>query len=1541
MPCGASRALRLHTVWLVPLGRIAAADDSQDGADVRELCWGSTGVSVPEGCCQRQTCSSRSSPSELSYFQELCCAVTGFGSLALPWCDAPLLKVMKLQLDTFNQASGTTGLQALPVSLFNNFILLALKYYLGAPLDSSARLTWRLLANAKDVVETFCPLAAALSSLLKGELALALSRSPFASAELDPKLALVAYQAEMQSVALEARLRSDSKSYQGAMAILAAGRQRLSLWRDEAQSSFADRSVKALTHGATMASHDLVLKFWRWVDAGEGPENLLGSASAEAPVLQLEREWLQRISWRQGPNALCWTPDRQQQGATHEACCARASAPKVCWDLVYQSATCCPLASAFESSSQGDSPGVKTLQHEHRCGDLSLAIVSSTGQEDWVTNDAIREFHTAVLHQAASSSSSEHSSHQSAPLLWPLISSWPDEDLRARCPEVWLLARLLEAVVPTLRNEFRKQNVQELLDFYRAQLPGTLTGLPGMLLSELGIEVAEGNPNSIKEYLSEPAENIAKAWQHALHKCSESICSENMVEEDKQSGLACSSIPVRSEFGGVGRTTNFGRLLWCSAKLGRGATLDLYAGSGDTAALLVDGLKQSPSGQLISFELSTRKASMVADRLRKQGAIVQEVQATEFASTWQGFEERQKAFPSLVTSVLVASSTAALPGRQTAGASALQVVCDSLKDLGLVLLDPDVEMPYTDFANDWRVLEAKQPRLLAIYNTNLPGGAGWLRNRLLTLGTYVEIANGHNDGGTGEPDELLQIRAWSLLLRVAGATLPTSNAQSPSQPPPQQAPGKTPPPQKARYSEFPETVQMVGEEAKEWIESHLKKGWEWGNTTWRAVRGGEVLRIHKEIGDIVPVEVQRPTQELLVPPTPEANQHLCFADADSDPAAQQLRLPCFINCEGPDFDPKWAAIRKLMINNAAIGYPADEELLVMANFVNRGIVESDDILIRGRSRFMARLRHEYTHDGHLEGFCMFGIAAAAFFRGRHMLDMQPREFQAKGKKVFAPSVGLDDMDVAFTLISDSNSKGGIEFSFLENSAWPVRLEGIVTNLETQKVRLGKPFSVLSLGAPGVTGQAVAAATRAPWAASDASLSAGRLALARKTHFRLCGVGDHLTATFDALLMAEAGLAAAASHGLQLSRDFLGRFCPQHQGQGHQCRQRCELLGAGCGGDEEESDPVAEWLGGVIHAESLEELPFDLQERHQALAKAVSGDTRLSHADLLVCSHPTMLCVILAQVSPKPVFVHASSTLLYGLPCTECDEVRYHTNLRHYGSSEPGQSYLRAVRQLLRGSTGKDHPSHVAFVAEGRFLAEQIKHQVGVEVPWAPPLALYAQQGNWRGGDAERGRVRRAVVLRSRFFVSLMGELLRSLLRELVSINFPQHPMEVTFLGADNQFDEQWLSLQQIAGFDGAVLWPNDLHQRTFHEAYRMGMPLFMPDAFGLFRAQRMSNWGYASYGGRLVDLESSSDSQQFPPWWNSFNATPEVVVHLQNFADWEQMPHIQRFASLPSLITAFRSADLSKISSDMLVFHKRICREAIELASQQMLAVLR
>ena len=515
----------------------------------------------------------------------------------------------------------------------------------------------------------------------------------------------------------------------------------------------------------------------------------------------------------------------------------------------------------------------------------------------------------------------------------------------------------------------------------------------------LGLARAGSETDTSDTIQAVQAVQVVQAWQAALETCAAEVCTANQVEEDDAAAARCRQIPVASKFGGAGRTTQFGRNIWCAAMLGTGSTVDLFAGFGDTTALLSDALRRRPGPadrRLVTFELSRERLSTVRSRLAESQVAVRTL---DQGSQQHWHQEMKQADRQRVTAFLVHGSTA----------QNLRAACKHVEDLGFLLLDPDVEMGYKDFADDWRVLEERQPRMVAVYNTNLPGGAGWVVNRLLALGGYVEVAQGINDGGAGELDVLHQVRAWSLLLRTSGAVLPAWRSS-------EGAPQATAEHQQPVLPFDEDTVKMTGLEAQAWVKEQLQKGYAWGNTTFRAVRGGEVLRIHREVGDVVPVEVQRPTDELLSPPKPETNLHHCFAETDPLAAARQLRTPCFLNCEGPHFEPAWDGFRKKVLLQAARSYPMDEEMIMEASAISHGIIENDEILIRGRSLFMARLRHEYTHDGHVEGFCLYGLAAAAFMRARQTLDMQPRTFEVRGRTIFAPTIGFSWRYLMFSFI---------------------------------------------------------------------------------------------------------------------------------------------------------------------------------------------------------------------------------------------------------------------------------------------------------------------------------------------------------------------------------------------------------------------------------------------------------------------------------------------------------------------------------------------
>ncbi|CAJ1330337.1 unnamed protein product, partial [Effrenium voratum] len=625
-------------------------------------------------------------------------------------------------------------------------------------------------------------------------------------------------------------------------------------------------------------------------------------------------------------------------------------------------------------------------------------------------------------------------------------------------------------------------------------------------------------------------------------------------------------------------------------------------------------------------------------------------------------------------------------------------------------------------------------------------------------------------------------------------------------------------------------------------------------------------------------------------------------------AGRWLDLACFMQCEGPHFQDGWAVFRTKVEENARLHYRVDMALFESANQVIEESLQQGTGLIVGRSRFMDRLRHETNEDSTLQGFCLYGIVAAAFIRARHFLEAEVLRAVglAPGEAV---QLAHEGFELAMDLLSDLHSNAKMELSFLDSSSWPIRAEDILLNLQLQKETPGHPFRLISADKAA---RPDALSVAPPSSLGTSGGRGGRL-------LKLCGVGDHLSATLDIVMMAEAAIRLQDASSVVSEHIFLGRFCPRHHGQRHQCQQRCQWLGLGCGSELEAQmdpmDPIELWLSTIFDPVTLEELPFDLTQARSSLASAVHTDPRLN-ADLILCSHPSILCLLLAEVSNQPIFAHASSALLYGLPCSGCGAG---STLRFFrvGPGNAAFSYLTSVQQLLQ-RRGK-----FALVAEGRFLQEQIAYQVGVLPSWAPPLALYAPLGTAR---ARSGAV---LALRSRFFSTLMGEHWCALFRELAL----GAGLEVSLLGFQ---ETQWLSLESIAGYRAAVLLPNDLHQRTFHELFRMAMPLFLPDALGMYRLQRAANWGYASYGGRLPGMVSR---HPFPPWWCTYRALPETVLYWQQFADWEQA-HVQRFGSLPQLVLDLSELDLAEVSSKMMEKHAEVHQWALQVLSQEIARLL-
>ncbi|CAK9106561.1 unnamed protein product [Durusdinium trenchii] len=149
------------------------------------------------------------------------------------------------------------------------------------------------------------------------------------------------------------------------------------------------------------------------------------------------------------------------------------------------------------------------------------------------------------------------------------------------------------------------------------------------------------------------------------------------------------------------------------------------------------------------------------------------------------------------------------------------------------------------------------------------------------------------------------------------------------------------------------------------------------------------------------------------------------------------------------------------------------------------------------------------------------------------------------------------------------------------------------------------------------------------------LARAELAKQVETSFlRVVGLGDHATATLDAVLMVQKALAEA----LPEARAFLsvhGLACPQSEAGRHYCRLRCQVLGEPCAGNGANGDPLAEWIERYVFGGGAYELPDFWSGSGQdvptwsliAALKNLPGRPLQSDCDLVVCAHPAALCLL--------------------------------------------------------------------------------------------------------------------------------------------------------------------------------------------------------------------------------------------------------------------------------------------------------------------------
>jgi hypothetical protein len=212
-----------------------------------------------------------------------------------------------------------------------------------------------------------------------------------------------------------------------------------------------------------------------------------------------------------------------------------------------------------------------------------------------------------------------------------------------------------------------------------------------------------------------------------------------------------------------------GRVLWCAARKSAVA-FDIFGGEGGSAAVLAHALQGI--GRVVTFERSSHTTATLRRTLAPYHPL--EVEGNVTIPDFRADIEKGR----IAADVLLFLG-APYPPYDSYGAdkkstpltkymeepSHLEALCDAISP-GLIVLDPT-----SPIIREWLVMErACQPDYVFIFNSNLPGMASWVREKLLLDAAWAEALTGVNvdpaaAGDIGPVGSVLVARKWSLMMR--------------------------------------------------------------------------------------------------------------------------------------------------------------------------------------------------------------------------------------------------------------------------------------------------------------------------------------------------------------------------------------------------------------------------------------------------------------------------------------------------------------------------------------------------------------------------------------------------------------------------------------------------------------------------------------------------------------------------------------------------------------------------------------------------------
>eukprot|EP00928_Gymnodinium_smaydae_P089219 TRINITY_DN7320_c1_g1_i1.p1 TRINITY_DN7320_c1_g1~~TRINITY_DN7320_c1_g1_i1.p1 ORF type:complete len:759 (+),score=55.49 TRINITY_DN7320_c1_g1_i1:79-2355(+) len=550
-----------------------------------------------------------------------------------------------------------------------------------------------------------------------------------------------------------------------------------------------------------------------------------------------------------------------------------------------------------------------------------------------------------------------------------------------------------------------------------------------------------------------------------------------------------------------------------------------------------------------------------------------------------------------------------------------------------------------------------------------------------------------------------------------------------------------------------------------------------------------------------------------------------------------LRAPLGFSCTDL---PEYASFLKKIKQNALKGFPVDFELYQEAHdIVNRWQTKKYvDHPPEGFYKYLCGVQEWPLPDN----MCLYGFVSALLVRTRHLMEMGDADalFQAKL-----------DLEYGVTVLGNE-----LCLDFLDASPWPISVLDLYLNMnQSEFLTLVEYTDRVVIQAPVVPFHTIA------WQESWRPLAERG---GRSSDVIAVVLGSHATLSMEPVDMINRFV-----HDVHLHAIFVGIET-----------RWCAILGA--------CNQGAPALAKLVKASETDPFGYPWRRMLEHIGAIHDSDADLRQADLLICTEPMAVCLMLKQVAGSrgqtlPVLGYMGVALLNGCPPEDLD------------------TFWDEFGRLVDENGG--HRQAVLAV-NNMILSEQIFYQTGKRMPYVRAHGLYtgASYNPLYSHDGE------VLMWRAPLFAFAT---LRCAMSRFIESN---KRMRVAFKFLE---DDEHMSWKQASQYRTIVLLPWDHALMTFYEFYSMAVPLLLPSKEWMYRL--IYQRGQLSVGER---------------WYQSI-----MLGHEPPHAKYEDTDELAEDSGPPTIAWGFSASKAARGAAEHLIMRGMNATD-VETAKEMMAGAL-